>query len=308
MWINYFYIVDSDDENPIEYGSATLFDSDLMIVEINTDASEEQPPTKYITTIAGGQDGMVNWLKKNDYRLQWKAIKKMDAPRGKDLTALKMALNMTMQEKSYDLEDGRVVRQRQLYPWSINDTGNLSMSRKLGTLQPDTKTYVLVVDGSVAAWMPMEAFKDPRYGITDYDGGGHNFWIPFMMSGGRSGSGYIMTTDVSPLQASILTLALKEKRDAPVGFSHEKREEIMDYVFSDGGLKPLPEFEDRLKWVGDRTQELMNEGDSAETAHGQAWKEAERKIRSKSSDVFNNDFTLDGGYVVEGREYEWPKP
>lgn len=304
MWINYFWIVDDNDENPIEYGSATLFDRDLMIVEINTDASEEQPPTKYITTIAGGQDGMVNWLKKNDYRLQWKAIKRMDEPRGKDLTALKMALNLTMQEKSYDLEDGRVVRQKQLYPWSINDTGNLSMSRKLGSLQPDTKTYVLVVDGSVAAWMPMEAFKDPRYGITDYDGGGHNFWIPFMMSGGRSGSGYIMTTDVSPLQASILTLALKEKRDG----SDKKRQEIMDYVFSNGGLKPLPEFEDRLKWVSDRTQELMNEGDSAETAHGQAWKEAERKIRSKSSDVFNNNFTLDGGYVVEGREYEWPKP
>ena len=304
MWINYFWIVDDNDENPIECGSATLFDRDLMIVEINTDASEEQPPTKYITTIAGGQDGMVNWLKKNDYRLQWKAIKRMDEPRGKDLTALKMALNLTMQEKSYDLEDGRVVRQKQLYPWSINDTGNLSMSRKLGSLQPDTKTYVLVVDGSVAAWMPMEAFKDPRYGITDYDGGGHNFWIPFMMSGGRSGSGYIMTTDVSPLQASILTLALKEKRDG----SDKKRQEIMDYVFSNGGLKPLPEFEDRLKWVSDRTQELMNEGDSAETAHGQAWKEAERKIRSKSSDVFNNNFTLDGGYVVEGREYEWPKP
>ena len=217
-----------------------------------------------------------------------------------------MALNMTMQEQSYDLEDGRVVKQKQLYPWSINDTGNLSMSRKLGTLQPDTKTYVLVVDGSVAAWMPMEAFKDPRYGITDYEGGGHNFWIPFMMTGGRSGSGYIMTTDVSPLQASILTLALKDKRDKTV--RDKKREEIMDYVFSNGGLKPLPEFEDRLKWVSDRTQELMNEGDSAETAHGQAWKDAERKMRSKSSDVFNNNFTLDGGYVVEGREYEWPKP
>ena len=306
MWINYFYVVRAEDGDGIEHGSATLFDRDLMIVEIRTDASEEDPPTKYITSIAGGQDGMVNWLKKNGYLLRWKAIKRIEAPRGKDLTAMKMALNMTMQEQSYDLEDGRVVKQKQLYPWSINDTGNLSMSRKLGTLQPDTKTYVLVVDGSVAAWMPMEAFKDPRYGITDYEGGGHNFWIPFMMSGGRSGSGYIMTTDVSPLQASILTLALKEKRDKTV--RDKKREEIMDYVFSNGGLKPLPEFEDRLNWVNERAKELMNEGDSAETAHRQAWNEAERKMRSKSSDVFNNNFTLDGGYVVEGREYEWPKP
>ena len=117
------------------------------------------------------------------------------------------------------------------------------------------KIYVVVVDGDIAAFMTMEKFQNSAYGITDYQGGGHNFWIPFMMSGGRSGAGYIMTVDLPPLQAELFVDALKKQKGS-------KYSEIASYVFSHASMSPLPEFQDRMSWAGSRIEEIVNEDGS----------------------------------------------
>ena len=45
-----------------------------------------------------------------------------------------------------------------------------------------------------------------------------------------------------------------------------------------------------------------------ESATQQTFNELTDLIRKKDTAVFDNSYTLEGGYVVEGQEYEWPKP
>ena len=139
---------------------------------------------------------------------------------------------------------------------------------------------MVVVDGSIVAFMPMEAFQDPRYGITDYEGGGHNFWIPFMMSGGRSGTGYIMTTEVPQLQANILLKALKNQTKG------EKMQEILGYVLNNSPMAPLPEFQPRLEWMAQKQQEIMDDEEiDIEESAGRMSQELIRAIKSKKPEV-----------------------
>ena len=50
------------------------------------------------------------------------------------------------------------------------------------------------------------------------------------------------------------------------------------------------------------------EGVDASEANHEVMNKLVRAIKAKKPEVFDNSFTLVGGYVVEGREYEWPKP
>ena len=291
MWINTFDIVGS---TGITSGEALLFDNALMIAEVGDDIG--------MTFISGGQDGIVKWLDKNDLTLSWKSISRTQVPTASQKLKLRMAMD---KEKSVELDGGKLLKIDLLMPWAINEVGHKTMTQKVGSLLPKetNKTYVVVVDGSIAAFMPMEAFQDPQYGITDYEGGGHNFWIPFMMSGGRSGTGYIMTTEVPQLQANILLKALKNQTKG------EKMEEIINYVLHNSPMNPLPEFQSRLKWMAQKSQEILDEeGVDAEMANAGMHQQLARAIRSKQPEVFDNSFTLDGSYVIEGKEYEWPKP
>lgn len=291
MWINTFDIVGS---TGITSGEALLFDNALMIAEVGDDIG--------MTFISGGQDGIVKWLDKNDLKLSWKSISRTEVPTASQKLKLRMAMD---KEKTVELDGGKLLKIDLLMPWAINEVGHKTMTMKVGSLLPKetNKTYVVVVDGSIAAFMPMEAFQDPAYGITDYEGGGHNFWIPFMMSGGRSGTGYIMTTEVPQLQANILLKALKNQTKG------EKMEQILAYVLNNSPMAPLPEFESRLKWLGQTAQEIMDEeGVDASEANHEVMNKLVRAIKAKKPEVFDNSFTLDGGYVVEGKEYEWPKP
>lgn len=291
MWINTFDIVGS---TGITSGEALLFDNALMIAEVGDDIG--------MTFISGGQDGIVKWLDKNDLKLSWKSISRTEVPTASQKLKLRMAMD---KEKTVELDGGKLLKIDLLMPWAINEVGHKTMTMKVGSLLPKetNKTYVVVVDGSIAAFMPMEAFQYPAYGITDYEGGGHNFWIPFMMSGGRSGTGYIMTTEVPQLQANILLKALKNQTKG------EKMEEILAYVLNNSPMAPLPEFESRLKWLGQTAQEIMDEeGVDASEANHEVMNKLVRAIKAKKPEVFDNSFTLDGGYVVEGKEYEWPKP
>ena len=52
-----------------------------------------------------------------------------------------------------------------------------------------------------------------------------------MMSGGRSGAGYIMTVDLPPLQAELFVDALKKQKGS-------KYSEIASYVFSHASMSP----------------------------------------------------------------------
>ena len=298
MWINTFDIVESTD--PESAGEALLFDDALLIAELITDIDNGRATT---TFISGGQDGIVKWLEQYDLKLSWKSIARTEVPTPEQKLKLRMA--MTGKERSIELDGGNLLKIDLLMPWAINELGHKTMNQKLGTLRPKetNRTYVVVVDGNIAAFMPMEAFKDPQYGITDYEGGGHNFWIPFMMSGGRSGTGYIMTTEVPQLQANILLKALKNQTKG------EKMNEIINYVLHTSPMTPLPEFQSRLEWMAQTAQKIMDDqGVDAEVANGDMHQQLARAIRRKQPEVFDNSFTLDGSYVIEGKEYEWPKP
>tara|TARA_R110001592_G_scaffold320742_1_gene598950 strand:+ start:6523 stop:7416 length:894 start_codon:yes stop_codon:yes gene_type:complete len=297
MWINTFDVQDSETR---KVGEALLFDNALLIVEW-TQLSNDGTPN--ITMKSGGQDGMTNWLAKNNLQLFWKAISKTEVPTADQKMKLRMAMDVKL--SSMDLDDGRSLKVDLVMPWAINEKGHKTMTTKVGSLLPKetNRTYVVVVDGSIAAFMPMEAFKDPHYGITDYEGGGHNFWIPFMMSGGRTGTGYIMTAEVPQLQANILLKALKNQT------KDKKMEEILAYVLNNALMSPLPEFQSRLEWMAQKSQEILDEqGVDAEVANAGMHQQLARAIKSKQPEVFDNSFTLDGSYVVKGKEYEWPKP
>ena len=290
MWINTFDIVGS---TGITSGEALLFDHALMIAEVGDDIG--------MTFISGGQDGIVKWLDKNDLKLSWKSISRTQVPTAEQKLKIRMAMDKVT---SVELDDGKLLKIELLMPWAINELGHKTMTTKVGPLRPKetNRTYVVVVDGNIAAFMPMEAFQGSQYGITDYEGGGHNFWIPFMMSGGRSGTGYIMVSEVPQLQANILLKALKNQTKG------EKMQEILSYVLDNSLMAPLPEFQSRLNWMAQKSQEILDEEGDAEEANGNMHQQLARAIRSKQPEVFDNSFTLDGGYVVEGKEYEWPKP
>ena len=296
MWINTFDVQDAETK---KCGEALLFDNALMVVEWNRLLKDGTP---YITMKSGGQDGIIKWLAKNKLQLFWKAITRTEVPTADQKMKLKMAMDSKL--PSIDLKDGSRLTKSELMPWAINELGHKTMTMKVGTLRPKetNKTYVVVVDGSIAAFMPMEAFQDPQYGITDYEGGGHNFWIPFMMSGGRSGTGYIMTAELPQIQANILVKALNNQTKG------DKMEEIINYVLHNSPMNPLPEFQSRLEWMAKTAQKIMDEGVDAEVANGDMHQQLARAIRSKQPEVFDNSFTLDGSYVIEGKEYEWPKP
>ena len=297
MWINTFDVQDAETK---KCGEALLFDNALMVVEWTRLLKDGTP---YVTMKSGGQDGIIKWLAKNKLQLFWKAITRTEVPNADQKMKLKMAMDSKL--ILVDLKDGSRLTKSELMPWAINELGHKTMTTKVGSLRPTetNRTYVTVVDGSIAAFMPMEAFQDPQYGITDYEGGGHNFWIPFMMSGGRTGTGYIMVSEVPQLQANILLKALKNQTKG------EKMEEILAYVLNNAPMTPLPEFQSRLEWMAQKSQEILQlDGVDAEIANAGMHQQLARAIRSKQPEVFDNSFTLDGGYVVDGKEYEWPKP
>ena len=64
-----------------------------------------------------------------------------------------------------------------------------------------------------------------------------------------------------------------------------------------------------MSWAGSRIEEIVNEdGSEHPEANQKMFSEMQRKIKNKDSDVFDKSKTLEGGYVVDGKEYEWPKP
>ena len=295
MWINIFDVTSINDpplENPL-VGEAWLFDNVYMLVEVKDSYGN-------VTVRSGGQDGVAHWLNKNGMKLSWKALKQ-----GNPDSDLKFKMQMAMGPPiKQELSGGIGLTVEPVNRWAINENSIKGLNQKIGMLKPKiyNKIYVVVVDGDIAAFMTMEKFQNSAYGITDYQGGGHNFWIPFMMSGGRSGAGYIMTVDLPPLQAELFVDALKKQKGS-------KYSEIASYVFSHASMSPLPEFQDRISWAGSRIEEIVNEdGSEHPEANQKMFSEMQRKIKNKDSDVFDKSKTLEGGYVVDGKEYEWPTP
>jgi len=262
-----------------EIGDATLFDTNLMVLSIqyghNATFDEK-------TIVSGGQDGMLKWLKRNELTLKYPQITTTDKPNDTQESLLRLGL--TGQPK-HKIQDGDGNNLTITIPWSINNHGIMELSKYVGFIKPELKPWVVVVDGDVAAFMHISDFKKPHHGVTDYDGGGHNFWIPFMMSGGRSHGGYIMVLYLPDLQSQMMVKALKSDVE-------EEKTKILTYIMANFPTGPLPEFEDRMEWMTnhDDPDAMFNELQSL--------------IRSKDPKVFNNNYTLDGGYVVEGREYD----
>ena len=291
MWINTFKIFTTGDA-PTEVGNAYLFDTNFMVAEI-------LDKTSGVLVKSGGQDGLLRWLEKNNYVLEHKKIEQT-TDLGKDVNIkLRMGLSEPI---TTTLDDGAVVQTSGLQPWSINQPySSMSLGKKIGQLTTSAfnEPWVMVVDGDIAAFMSMDSWKNPAYGITDYQGGGHNFWIPFMMSGGRSGAGYVMLIDLPPLQARLAVDAMKG--------SGKEADLMKAYVFGSYNVRPLPEFQDRMEWVATRHNELVGEDMEPESATQQTFNELTDLIRKKDTAVFDNSYTLEGGYVVEGQEYEWPK-
>ena len=299
MWVNTFKIFTSGDA-PAEVGNAYLFDTNFMVAEI-------LDKTSGVLVKSGGQDGLLRWLEKNNYVLEHKKIEQT-TDLGKDVNIkLRMGLSEPI---TTTLDDGAVVQTSGLQPWSINQPySSMSLGKKIGQLTTSAfnEPWVMVVDGDIAAFMSMDNWKNPAYGITDYQGGGHNFWIPFMMSGGRSGAGYVMVMDLPPLQASLAVSAMKGS--GHIGNGSKAEADLMKaYVFGSYNVRPLPEFQDRMEWVATRHNELVGEDMEPESATQQTFNELTDLIRKKDTAVFDNSYTLEGGYVVEGQEYEWPKP
>lgn len=292
MWINIFDVLNYG--NQVLVGEAWLLDNAYMLVEVKDSKGN-------IIVRSGGQDGMAHWLNKNAMKLSWKSLKQ-----GNPDSDLKFKLQMAMGPPlKQELSGGIGLTVEPVNRWAINENSIQGLNRKIGMLQPKiyNELYVIVVDGDISAVMPMSEFQNPAYGITDSTGGGHNFWIPFMMSGGRSGAGYIMTADLPPLQVELLLEALNKKRGQAFG------KLIMPFVFAHANMTPLPEFQDRMSWAGDRIEEIVKEdGSEHPEANQKMFSEMQRKIKSKDSDVYDNSKTLEGGYVVDGKEYEWPKP
>ena len=296
MWVNTFKILTNTDA-PEVVGNAYLFDTNFMVAEI---LEPYEDSDRSVIIKSGGQDGLLRWLEKNNYALEHKKIEQT-TDLGKDVNIkLRMGLNEPI---TATLDDGSVVQTSGLQPWSINQPySSMSLGKKIGQLTTSAfnEPWVMVVDGDIAAFMSMDSWKNPAYGITDYQGGGHNFWIPFMMSGGRSGAGYVMIMDLPPLQARLAVDAMKG--------SGKEADLMKAYVFGSYNVRPLPEFQDRMEWVATRHNELVGEDMEPESATQQTFNELTDLIRKKDTAVFDNSYTLEGGYVVEGQEYEWPKP
>ena len=299
MWVNTFKIFTSGDA-PAEVGNAYLFDTNFMVAEIlNLIAGGEGSD---VIIKSGGQDGLLRWLEKNNYTLEHRKIEQT-TDLGNDVNIkLRMGLSKPI---NTTLDDGAEISASGLQPWSINQPySSMSLGKKIGQLTTSAfnEPWVMVVDGDIAAFMSMDNWKNPAYGITDYQGGGHNFWIPFMMSGGRSGAGYVMLIDLPPLQARLAVDAMKGS------YSQNEADLMKAYVFGSYNVRPLPEFQDRMEWVATRHNELVGEDMEPESATQQTFNELTDLIRKKDTAVFDNSYTTEGGYVVEGQEYEWPKP
>ena len=299
MWVNTFQIFTSGDA-PAEVGNAYLFDTNFMVAEIlNLIAGGEGSD---VIIKSGGQDGLLRWLEKNNYTLEHRKIEQT-TDLGNDVNIkLRMGLSKPI---NTTLDDGAEISASGLQPWSINQPySSMSLGKKIGQLTTSAfnEPWVMVVDGDIAAFMSMDNWKNPAYGITDYQGGGHNFWIPFMMSGGRSGAGYVMLIDLPPLQARLAVDAMKGS------YSQKEADLMKAYVFGSYNVRPLPEFQDRMEWVATRHNELVGEDMEPESATQQTFNELTDLIRKKDTAVFDNSYTTEGGYVVEGQEYEWPKP
>jgi len=159
MWVNTFKIFDSGDA-PAEVGNAYLFDTNFMVAEI-------LDKTSGVIIKSGGQDGLLRWLEKNNYALQHKKIEQT-TDLGKDVNIkLRMGLNEPI---TTTLDDGAVVQTSGLQPWSINQPySSMSLGKKIGQLTTSAfnEPWVMVVDGDIAAFMSMDSWKNPAYGITD---------------------------------------------------------------------------------------------------------------------------------------------
>ena len=198
MWVNTFKILTNTDA-PEVVGNAYLFDTNFMVAEI---LEPYEDSDRSVIIKSGGQDGLLRWLEKNNYALEHKKIEQT-TDLGKDVNIkLRMGLNEPI---TATLDDGSVVQTSGLQPWSINQPySSMSLGKKIGQLTTSAfnEPWVMVVDGDIAAFMSMDSWKNPAYGITDYQGGGHNFWIPFMMSedvGCRICYDNGFTTPTSPL-------------------------------------------------------------------------------------------------------------
>jgi len=278
-WKIYENVEGLSPQNVDEIGDATLFDTNLMVLSINGGK----------TVISGGQDGMNKWLERNDMKILYPTITTTEKPNDRQEALLRLGLTGQPKHKIQDDEGNNLTIS---IPWSINHQGLMELSRFVGFVKPELTPWVIVVDGDVAAFMHISDFKKPHYGVTDYEGGGHNFWIPFMMSGGRSHGGYIMVLYLPDLQAKMLLKGLKEK--------DEEKTKVFRYIMTNFPKAPLPEFKDRMDWMHKKQEEL----DESDGESSTMFNELQSLIRRKDPSVYDNKHTLDGGYVVEGQEYD----
>jgi len=181
--------------------------------------------------------------------------------------------------------------------WAINFRINSDILKQFGhTPLPQTQPFVLVMDGGIAAFMSLGDFSKSHYGITDYEGGGHNFWIPFMNAGGRSGTGQIIVMYLPKLIYKIALSTLKTKG----GKDGERMwQELIDAYY----WHPLPEFARRSMWITERSEELLKEGNDMETAQSQTYSELSRMIKSNDPRVTDKNLDI-SIYTQEGKEYD----
>lgn len=184
--------------------------------------------------------------------------------------------------------------------WAINFMINQDILKQFGhTPLPQTQPFVLVMDGGIAAFMSLGDFSKPHYGVTDYEGGGHNFWIPFMNAGGRSGTGQIIVMYLPKLIYKIALSALKQGGTKKSKAGQRMWQELIDAYH----WHPLPEFARRSMWITERSEELLKEGNDMETAQAQTYGELSRMIKSNDARVTDKNLDINT-YTQEGKEYD----
>ena len=108
------------------WGSAVLFDTNLMVIsneheqETKLEARRVEGRETLPTVMSGGQDGMLNYLKKHNLTLSSPIIKSSDQPEPKEVSLLQLALAGQPKQRMVD-GNGNLINLS--IPWSINNQG-----------------------------------------------------------------------------------------------------------------------------------------------------------------------------------------
>jgi|TARA_R110000851_G_scaffold143945_2_gene282934 hypothetical protein len=273
-------------------GDATLFPNNHMILEIvDGEMQNEGLRGNTVEIIAGGQEGMVKWLKNNDLRLNNRRDPAAKSIVGtveytSELTKeqkeiINLAFGSLSQEalKDADGNEARVT----VAPCAINNHTLTDINNLIGDIEPNMKPWIMIVDSGdadISALLSVEDFKIQQTKMNN------SVSISYMMEGGRSGSGYIMAILLPDLQAEMLLVILNTKRRGAMAGEDSK---MQKYIMGNYPIMPLPEFRKRHDWMrGKIAEHQANPNLSVSSmAVELMFTELKHKIKDKDPDVYN---------------------